>query len=357
MLNSLQNTVFDADETASSEFIGSESSLRLNAIGLLFLAAVSLIVVRVYWVQTRLPGEYLAALQVTSSEDELLSARDGRILADSIVLASDVDVYIVEVHYRWLQNAIDPQWLRLQVRQRLSREERRDTSLVSQVEDQIREEREALRDTLANATKTPLSELTARFSKVEERVQRVSDAVNRRQTKPVLTDIDVESDDDAGLLLNIAASVRTALTTPPTRTEDDRIVVREEETWHQVLDDVGFDVAALINEHPEKFPGVRVTRSSRRTYPENSLAAHVVGVRTNVRDADLSDDKSKDVTLADLANNGAQVGRSGVERSYDHQLLGVAGIRRTIRDRRQRIISSEIIRHPVSGRDVTLTLD
>jgi len=356
MLNSLQNSVFD-DETASSELIASESSLRLNAIGLLFLAAVSLIVVRVYWVQTRLPGEYLAALQATSSEDELLPARDGRILADSIVLASDVDVYSVEVHYRWLQNVIDPQWLRLQVRQRLSREERRDTSLVSQVEDQIRKEREALRDTLANATKTPFPELIARFSKVEERVQRVSDAVNRRQTEPVLADIDVESSDDSGLLLSIATSVRTALTTPPTRTEDDRIVVREEETWHQVLDDVGFDVAALINEHPEKFPGVRVTRSSRRTYPENSLAAHVVGVRTNVRDADLSDDKSKDVTLADLSNNGAQVGRSGVERSYDHQLFGVAGIRRTIRDRRQRVISSEIIRHPVSGRDVTLTLD
>ena len=357
MLNSLQNSVFDADETASTELIASESSLRLYAIGLLFLAAVILIVARVYWVQTRLPGEYLAALQVTSSEDELLPARNGRILADSIVLASDVDVYSVEVHYRWLQNAVDPQWLRLQVRQRLSREERRDTDLVSQVEDQIRGEREALRDALANATKTPRTELTSRFSNVEERVQRVSDAVNRRQAKPVLADIDIESDDDTGLLLSIATSVRTALTTPPTRTEEDQIVVREEESWHQVLDDAGFDVAALINEHPEKFPGVRMTRSARRTYPENTLAAHVIGVRTNVRDADLSDDNSKDVTLADLANSGAQVGRSGVERSYDHQLFGVAGIRRTIRDRRQRIISSEIIRHPVSGRDVTLTLD
>ena len=357
MLNSLQNSVFDADETASTELIASESSLRLYAIGLLFLAAVILIVARVYWVQTRLPGEYLAALQVTSSEDELLPARNGRILADSIVLASDVDVYSVEVHYRWLQNAVDPQWLRLQVRQRLSREERRDTDLVSQVEDQIRGEREALRDALANATKTPRTELTSRFSNVEERVQRVSDAVNRRQAKPVLADIDIESDDDTGLLLSIATSVRTALTTPPTRTEEDQIVVREEESWHQVLDNAGFDVAALINEHPEKFPGVRMTRSARRTYPENTLAAHVVGVRTNIRDADLSDDKSKDVTLADLANSGAQVGRSGVERSYDHQLFGVAGIRRTIRDRRQRIISSEIIRHPVSGRDVTLTLD
>lgn len=357
MLNSLQNSVFDANESASSELIACDSSLRLNAIGLFFLAAIIIILARVYWVQTQLPGEYLAALQVTSSEDELLPARDGRILADSIVLASDVDVYHVEVHYRWLQSAIDPQWLRRQVRQRLSREERKNLTLVSQVEDQIRADREALRESLAAATNTPRSELTTRFSKAEERVQRISDAVNRRLTEPVLAEDNDDTDDESGLLLSIATSVRTALTTPPTRTDEDRIVVREEETWHRILDDVGFDVAALINEHPQKFPGVRVTRSARRTYPENTLAAHVVGVRTDVRDADLSDDRTADATLADLTNDSTQVGRSGVERSYDHQLLGVAGIRRTIRDRRQRVISSEIIRHPVSGRDVALTLD
>ena len=353
MLNSLQNSVFDAEVTESSELIVSGSSLRLNAIGLLFLVAVIVVLVRVYWVQTQLQQAYLAALQVTSSEDELLPARDGRILADAIVLASDVDLYSVEVHYRWLQNTIDPQWLRSQVRQRLSRDERRDAALVSRIEDQIRAERDVLRNALASATQAPFTELTARFARMEERVQRISDAVNRRNSEPTIAN----ADEDTGPFICFAASIRTALTTPPTRTGEDRIVVREEETWHRVLDDVGFDVAALINEHPERFPGVRIARFARRTYPEQSLGAHVVGVRTNVRDSDLSNNSSDDVALADLTNSSAQVGRSGVERSYDHQLLGVAGIRRTIRDRRQRIISSEIVRHPVSGSDVTLTLD
>lgn len=84
--------------------------------------------------------------------------------------------------------------------------------------------------------------------------------------------------------------------------------MRKEEAWHRVLDDVGFDVAALINEHPERFPGVRVTRSARRTYPENTLAAHIVGVRTDVRDADFSDDKARDITLADLTNRSTKSG-------------------------------------------------
>ena len=131
----------------------------MYGIGLFFVVAVLSILVRVYWVQARLPEKYLAALQVTSTEDEPLPARDGRILADSIVLASDVDVYGVEVHYRWLQevssilngcdcgsvsdsagtNAVMPQ-------------------LVAQIEDQIHAERQSLRDASAEVTQIPTSQ-------------------------------------------------------------------------------------------------------------------------------------------------------------------------------------------------------
>ena len=353
MLNSLQNPIFDPENAGSPEFIAVGSSLRLNGIGLFFVAAVLAILIRVYWVQTRLPARYLEALQVTSTEDEQLPARDGRILADSIVLASDVDVYGVEVHYRWLQHEMDAQWLKLQVRQRLSREERRDAELVERTEDQVHAERTALRDALTELTQIPSTELTARFSKIEERVQRISDAVNRRQSGLLTNVADEDPEEDHGVLLTVAESIRAALTTPPTRAEESRIVVREEETWHPVLEDVGLTVAAVVNEHPERFPGVRVVSSTRRTYPELTLAAHVVGVRTNFRDSDLNGDAS----IADLTNTAPRVGRSGVERSYEHQLLGVAGVRRIVRDRRQRVISSEIVRHPVSGRDVTVTLD
>ena len=353
MFNSLQNPIFDTEDAASSELIAAGSLLRINGIGLFFVAAVFAILVRVYWVQTRLTAAYLEALQVTSTEDEHLPARDGRILADSIVLASDVDVFGVEVNYRWLQHAIDPQWLKLQVRQRLSREERRDTELVAHAEDQVHAERTALRDALSDLTQIPSAELTARFSKVEERVQKISDAVNRRQSGSLANAAEEAPEEDHGLLLTIAESIRVALTTPPTRAEENRIVVREEETWHPVLEDVGLSVAAVINEHPERFPGVRVVSSTRRTYPELTLAAHVVGVRTNVRDSDVTGDS----TINDLTSTAPRIGRSGVERSYEHHLLGVAGVRRTIRDRRQRVLKSEIVRHPVSGRDVTVTLD
>ena len=353
MLNSLRNPIFDAEGTGSPELITAGSPLRLNAILLFFVAAVLIILVRVYWVQTRLPGKYLVALQVTSTEDESLPARDGRILADSIVLASDIDVYRVEIHYRWLQKVIDPQWLRLQIRQRLSRDERRNVCLIKEVENQIGVERTSLRDALAEVTQISAAELAARFCKVEERVQRISDAVNRRQTGSKASVAEKDPKEHPGVLMAVAESIRAALTTPPMRAEESRIVVRDEETWHPVLEDVSITIAAMINEHPERFPGVRVVSSTRRTYPEQTLAAHVVGVRTNVRDSDLTGYSA----IADLTITAPRVGRSGVERSYDHQLLGVAGVRRTIRDRRQHVISSKIVRHPVSGRDVTVTLD
>jgi len=353
MLNSLQNPIFHGEDIASPEFIAAGNSLRMHGIGLFFVAAVVVVLVRVYWVQTRLPDRYLAALQVTSTEDETLPARDGRILADSIALASDVDVYGVEVHYRWLQRDIDPQWRKLQVRQRLSRDERRDPELVAQTEGRISAERESLRQALVSATQIPSSEIAAKFRRIEDGVQQISDAVNRRQSGLQIDVPPDNSEEESGWLMTVAESIRVALTTPPTRTTANRIVVREEETWHLVLEDVSLNVAAVINEHPERFPGVRVVRSSRRTYPEMSLAAHVVGVRTNVRDSDLHGDS----LIKDQAIAAPRIGRSGVERSYDHELRGVAGVRRTIRDRRQRVISSEIARHPVSGRDVIVTLD
>ncbi|MEZ6033014.1 MAG: penicillin-binding transpeptidase domain-containing protein [Planctomycetaceae bacterium] len=353
MLNSLQTTIFDADVTSQSELISPGNSLRLYGGGLLFTAAVFVILVRVYWVQTQLPERYLLALRDTSTEEESLPARDGRILADSIVLASDVDVYSVEVHYRWLQSKVDPQWLRLRVRQRLSRDERRNPQLTARVEDEIRAEHDSLRNALAEIMRAPVTDVTARFRKVEERVQRISDAVNRRREGSQADAAQDEPVGDSGWLITIAESIRVALTTPPSRAEENRTVVREEESWHLVLEDIGLSAAAMVNEHPERFPGVRIVRSTRRTYPELRLAAHVVGVRTNVRNSDLTDDDSTAV----LKNSVLRIGRSGVERSYDHELRGVSGLRRTVRDRRQRVISSEIVRHPVSGRDLTVTLD
>ena len=180
MLNSPQQSIFDVNQS-SDEFIPAGSPMRLWSLGVLFTIAITLIGARVAWVQTQLPDEYLRSLTSTTVEEEIIPARDGRILAESVVLATDVEQYEVQIHYRWLQQNPDPNWLRLQVRQRLSREERRDEQLVAGTEREVNNQREQMLLSLASTTNVPIEELKARCSRIEARVQKISSLVNRRR--------------------------------------------------------------------------------------------------------------------------------------------------------------------------------
>ena len=349
MLNTPNNSIFSmADERG--EFIAPGSSLRLWLIGGLFSVAAVAVMSRLAWVQTQLPADYLASLTTTTVEEELIPARDGRILADSTVLAADREKYVVQLHYRWLQKTADPGWMKQQIRERLSRDERRDPALLEKTGQQIRAERDASLQAVADSTNTSLTELTARCERIEQRIQRISDSVNRRLqgSAPIAE----EEEETPGFLLRWASALRETLTTPPKREVLTHVPVKEEESWHTVLDVVSDDAAAQILEHPELFPGVRVVAEMRRTYPAHDLAGHVVGARTKPTDADRS---LKDGVM--FNQDTVRIGRFGVEKSYSHRLSGVPGVKQTVRDRRQRIVSSEVTRKPVSGRDVVLTID
>jgi penicillin-binding protein 2 len=360
MYNTPHNAVFSPGNE-HDEFIAPGSKVRLWLLGSVFSLAAMIVIGRVAWVQTQLPDDYLDSLGVTTIEEEAIPARDGRILADSLVLAADVEQYSIQMHYRWLQDEADQNWLKQQVRQVLSREERKNADLVAKAERGIQESRDAMFAAVSEVTAMSQEDLRQRCEKIEQRIRKISDAVNQRASGVDLdaeADEESEEDDSPGLLMRWASSIREALTTPPQREEADRIVVREEETWHVVLENAGAEVAAGINESPEQFPGVRVVAVTQRTYPQNQLAAHVVGARTKVTEKDLASEQSSDDSLSDQGRSDqTRSGRFGVEKSYDHRIAGMSGLRRIVRDRRQRIVSSEIVRRPVSGRDVVLTLN
>lgn len=82
-------------------------------------------------------------------------------------------------------------------------------------------------------------------------------------------------------------------------------------------------------------PGVFLQREYRRFYPNGEETAHLLGI------TDL-DDK----------------GQEGIELAYEHQLAGVHGSRRVLKDRLGNIIEGvESIRTPQEGRDIVLTID
>ena len=97
----------------------------------------------------------------------------------------------------------------------------------------------------------------------------------------------------------------------------------------QLPPDIGDRVAAL------KLPGIGLDKEYRRFYPSGEMTAHMVGF-TGV------DDK----------------GLEGVELAFQGQLLGHAGSRSVIKDRRGQIVEDVgSIKPPQDGKDIRLALD
>ncbi len=358
MLNQPVNLSFGS-ESAETIDLGSAGRFRLLLAYFCLLTCV--IFGRIAWVQSQLQAAFLEALKVTTTDYELIPARDGRILGDTGVLAADEDLYSVEVHYRWLEEPFSERWLTSHVRNRLTREERRNEQLVARIRASRLQQRKQLWLLLAETAAAANDTLRTRRQRIQDRVERIAADVNRRRQDRQEQESTNGDDWDAlpvtasdSVLLKIAAKIRRAVTTSPQPSSQDRIVVREEEDYHLILRDVPLPVAADIRSHPEQYPGIRVTVATRRTYPEEALGSHVVGARTALREDERQQlDRTTQQAIADWL---PRRGRSGVEYSWDHRLKGTPGLRKTVRDRRQRMTDTSVIRNPVAGRDVVLTI-
>ena len=334
--------------------IGPASATRFRLLLTLFCAGALSVLARAGWIQMRLQTRYLNALEVTTTEYEILPARDGRILAGGVVLAADEDLYSLEVHYRWLENPPAESWLRRHVRSALTRQERQDDQLVRRMRRERQQQHEKLWQELEAVTSTSAEELEQRRQSIQQAVGRVADDVNRRYQARWQAD-DPSPDAEAGLLMRLAERIRDAVTTPPRRIHEERLVVREEEDYHVILTDLPMEIAAAIQAQPQRFPGTRVRVATQRRYLQQRLASHVVGARTPLREQER--EGLHDRLSFAPGDWIPRRGRSGVEFSWDHRLRGTPGLRKIVRNRRQQIVESSIVHTPVSGEDVPLTLD
>ena len=120
--------------------------------------------------------------------------------------------------------------------------------------------------------------------------------------------------------------------------------------------DVSRRVVAFIGEHPEAFPGVSVQQRTQRSYPEGSLAAHVVGyVGTVTEDQLKRSEESGDGSLE--YRSGDVVGQSGVELAYESVLSGVRGEQTVFVDAHGDVLGYSTTIDPQPGSDVVLTID
>ena len=123
---------------------------RLWIVYAAFATPILLIALRLVWLQILIPDRFLAAWTKTTETFESIPANDGRILSsDGQVLAFDQPRYSIHVHYRWLEEPVNADWLKARARDRLTRSERKDAAKIAAAQSLILEERDALWQSLA----------------------------------------------------------------------------------------------------------------------------------------------------------------------------------------------------------------
>jgi penicillin-binding protein 2 len=116
--------------------------------------------------------------------------------------------------------------------------------------------------------------------------------------------------------------------------------------------DVPFELVYFLRENQERFPGVSVERVYVRAYPKGTLAAHMLGYVREVDEEELKDPRYESLNPAD------QVGKEGVEYTYDNLLRGVNGATRVQVDASGRPTGGQLsLREPRSGNNLALTID
>ena len=118
-----------------------------------------------------------------------------------------------------------------------------------------------------------------------------------------------------------------------------------------IASDVRLRDIAFIREHSDAFPGVTVETRTVRDYPYGALAAHALGYTGSVGQEELqSVSKGRDLQLGD------DVGKTGVEATYDDLLAGDHGQRIVIADADGNVRSVKSETQPVRGSNLYTTI-
>ena len=113
-----------------------------------------------------------------------------------------------------------------------------------------------------------------------------------------------------------------------------------------VREDLSWDEVARIAVHSPELQGAVLDSGLLRDYPEGAVLAHVLGYVGAVNPAEQSADQDPLLQLPEF-----RIGKSGIERSYDHVLRGRAGLSRVEVNATGREIR-ELDRNRRIGRDV-----
>lgn len=118
-----------------------------------------------------------------------------------------------------------------------------------------------------------------------------------------------------------------------------------------LVEDVDDSVVYYLRENRERFPQVVISRVFVRTYPQGTLAAHLLGSVGEVTAEELEGDIAPGIEAGDT------IGKAGIEQTYDTILRGKSGTTRLQVDSLGRVRGSLDSDDPQPGDSIRLTVD
>lgn len=118
-----------------------------------------------------------------------------------------------------------------------------------------------------------------------------------------------------------------------------------------IATDVAEELVLYLQERDREFPAVTATQRTLRTYPYGMLAAHVLGTVGRITEEELEAREGKGYLTND------QIGKTGVEATYEEDLRGTPGRRVLSVDSNGNVLGTVAYDPPVAGHDVKLSID
>lgn len=119
----------------------------------------------------------------------------------------------------------------------------------------------------------------------------------------------------------------------------------------KLADDIKRDTAVTFRERSSDFPGINVTLSAIREYPNKNLASHIVGYIGKIGEEEYKANKDQGYLISDY------VGKTGIEYTFEKYLKGTDGVKQIDMAVDGTVNDEYIVEEAVGGANVALTID
>ncbi len=118
-----------------------------------------------------------------------------------------------------------------------------------------------------------------------------------------------------------------------------------------ILKNLSIDDVIYIKSRPLKFKEFEIDVEPVRSYPQKSVASHIIGYVSEISDNELKNNSLSNYKLGDT------IGKSGIEKKYEKYLKGIKGEKFVLKNNLGVIKKTLREKKPIIGNKIYLTID